>query len=480
MDPEGGDDARGGTAESMAWKTMERVNTAVFQPGDRILFKRSGSWAGQLQPKGNGAEGAPIQIDSYGSGDLPKISGQGAPYTLCLSNQEYWEIRNLEIRNHAPQEGERVGLLVVGEEGPGVLHHVYLEKLRVCDVKGMLGTGTQARTTGGIGFEIRGYKAKMRYDDVRVQNCEIENTDSCGIYTWTDFRTHPRDPRWDQLKSTGVLVCGNQLKNIGKNAVVVRSAEKPLVEGNRVERAAARIHGNAIYLYGCKEGVMQKNEVSGTQFLEHKEGAALDSDYKSQGTIIQYNFSHENGGGLVNFCSNPSAKEGEGYNDGTIVRYNISQNDVFRVFGFDGPVTRTRIYNNTIYVGAGLAPKIYDIDRFGKAEGYASEVLSQNNIIVNKGKGSYRLEHGTGVLFENNCFYGNHPKDEPADAKKIKADPQFSAAVLNPKPGQVPEYFRLALGSPCAGAGIKIPDNGGRDFWGNPVDSAKPSIGASE
>ena len=49
-----------------------------------------------------------------------------------------------------------------------------------------------------------------------------------------------------------------------------------------------------------------------------------------------------------------------GYNDGTIVRYNISRNDVFRVFGFDGNVTNTLIHNNTVYVGQGRKPRIVE------------------------------------------------------------------------------------------------------------------------
>jgi hypothetical protein len=275
-------------------------------------------------------------------------------------------------------------------------------------------------------------------------------------------------------------VANNHLTDIGKNAIVVRSAWRPLIENNRVEKAAARIHGNAMYLYGCKDGVMQRNEVFGTQFLENKEGAALDSDYKSEGTIIQYNFSHENGGGLINFCNNPQAKEGDGYNDGTIVRYNISQNDIHRVFGFDGPVTRTKIYNNTVYVGEGLSPKIYDIDRFGKAAGYASGILSQNNIFYNGGKGTFSLVNGTDVVFSGNCFYGYHPKDEPEDKRKLKADPKFKDTPKPLKEGQRPEYFRLSFASPCLQKGQKVSDNGGLDFWGNPLDAERPSVGASE
>jgi len=480
VDSETGNDANDGLSADTAWKSLSRASGVICQPRDRLLFKKGCSWIGQLSPKGSGKENAAIQIGCYGDGDLPKINGNGGPYAVGLKNQEYWEVCDLDISNPALEEGDRVGVLILGESGPETLHHIYLQNLHVHDVRGALGTDSQARTTGGIGFEIRGYKEKMRFDDIRIQNCEVKTVDSCGIYTWTDFRTHPRDARWDKLKFTDVKIANNHLTDIGKNAIVVRSSWHPLLENNRVEKAAARIHGNAIYLYGCKEGVMQKNEVSGTQFLENKEGAALDSDYKSEGTIIQYNFSHENGGGLVNFCNNPLAKEGDGYNDGTIVRYNISQNDIHRVFGFDGPVTRTKIYNNTVYVGEGLSPKIYDIDRFGKAAGYASGILSQNNIFYNGGKGTFSLVNGTDVVFSGNCFYGYHPKDEPEDKRKLKADPKFKDTPKPLKEGQRPEYFRLSFASPCLQKGQKVSDNGGLDFWGNPLDAEHPSIGASE
>jgi len=479
IDSELGNDTNSGSTETTAWKSLQQVNRTVFQAGDQILFKKGGSWVGQLSPQGNGKDGTPIQIGCYGNGDLPKISGGGSPYALGLKNQEYWEIHDLDVSNPAREEGDRVGVLILGENGPETLHHIYLQNLQVHDVRGALGTDSQTRTTGGIGFEIRGYKEKMRFDDIRVENCKITKVDSCGIYTWTDFRTHPRDLRWEKLRFTNVKVSYNHLADIGKNAIVVRSSWQPLLENNRVAKAAARIHGNAIYLYGCKDGVMQKNEVSGTQYLE-LEGAALDSDYKSEGTIIQYNFSHENGGGLVNFCNNPKAKEGDGYNDGTIVRYNISQNDIHRVFGFDGPVSRTKIYNNTVYVGRGLTPKIYDIDRFGKTAEYASGILSQNNIFFNEGKGTYSLEKGADVVFMGNCFYGYHPKDEPEDKRKLKADPKFKDTPKQLMDGKRPEYFRLSFASPCLQKGQKVSDNGGMDFWGDALDSEHPSIGASD
>lgn len=474
-----GSDTRSGISESQAWASLAKVNSMVFQPGDRILFRKNGVWKGPLAPQGSGTEHHPIQIDCYGIGALPKIDGKGDCYTFLLKNQEFWEIQNLEIVNFSAREGDRVGVLILGEGGPEVLRHIYLRGLVIRNVRGILGTDSEARTTGGIGFEIRGTQAPMRFDDLLVKDCQLANVDSCGVYTWSDSRTHPRSKKWDRFKFTRTIIQNNKFENIGKNAVVIRCAEAPLVAGNLVGGAAARIHGNALYFFGCRNGIMQNNEVWGTRY-HGLEGAALDSDYKCEGTIIQYNYSHENGGGLVNFCCNPRAKEGTAYNEGTIVRYNISQNDVYRVFGFDGTVTRTEIYHNTVYIGAGLSPKIFDIDRFGNSEGYASGIWFKNNIIYNSGKGTYATGRGSEVLFENNCFFGYHPKEEPDDLKKIKKDPKFSSSPRAPTPGIPPDYFHLASNSPCLQAGTPIDRNGNKDFWGEPISLKTPSVGASE
>ena len=148
IDSEAGNDSSSGVTEATAWKSLQQVQRTVYQPGDQILFKKGCSWLGQLSPQGSGKENAAIVIGSYGSGDLPKIKGNGSPYALGLKNQEYWEIRDLDISNPASEAGDRVGVLILGESGPETLHHIYLQNLHVHDVRGALGTDSQARTTG--------------------------------------------------------------------------------------------------------------------------------------------------------------------------------------------------------------------------------------------------------------------------------------------------------------------------------------------
>src|SRR5690554_6620038 len=107
VDAMGGNDANAGTTPETAWQTLYRVNATEFQAGDAILFQAGGAWTGMLHPKGSGSDGQPIQIDQYGEGPKPLIAGDGVDAAIYFYNQEYWEVRNLEITNNAADPGQR-------------------------------------------------------------------------------------------------------------------------------------------------------------------------------------------------------------------------------------------------------------------------------------------------------------------------------------------------------------------------------------
>src|SRR5205807_3350931 len=133
VDSKTGDDANSGTSPDHSWKTLARVNQAVFHGGDRILLKSGSIWTGQLWPKGSGSAEHPIVVDKYAGDAKPVINGSGlAEDAVLLKNQEYWEIRNLEITNTGSTPGTRRGVNLVAENS-GDLHHIYLENLDVHD-----------------------------------------------------------------------------------------------------------------------------------------------------------------------------------------------------------------------------------------------------------------------------------------------------------------------------------------------------------
>ncbi|MCX6901277.1 MAG: right-handed parallel beta-helix repeat-containing protein [Verrucomicrobia bacterium] len=69
-----GDDANDGLLQESPWRSLDKVNAAELQPGDKVLFKRGDTWRGQLVPQ-SGKEGAPITYAAYGKGDRPLLLG---------------------------------------------------------------------------------------------------------------------------------------------------------------------------------------------------------------------------------------------------------------------------------------------------------------------------------------------------------------------------------------------------------------------
>jgi hypothetical protein len=69
-----GDDGVDGLSPQSPWRSLSKVNAAELQPGDKVLFCRSGLWRGTLVPR-NGREGAPVTYGAYGEGAKPLLLG---------------------------------------------------------------------------------------------------------------------------------------------------------------------------------------------------------------------------------------------------------------------------------------------------------------------------------------------------------------------------------------------------------------------
>ena len=222
-----------------------------------------------------------------------------------------------------------------------------------------------------------------------------------------------------------------------------------------------------------EDTVIQFNEVSGMKGT--KDGQGFDSDYLCHRSLFQYNYSHGNEGGFMLICT-----PGTSYNEDTVIRYNISQNDGInsaRVFNFGGGAKNTRVYNNTIYTGPNQdLPRLLFGDWNG---GNASGTQFYNNIFYTDGRVSYNWGRSTSNTFEGNVFYGGHSLIPP-DARAVTNRPPVRA------PGSGGGGFAtldgyLLRSDADVPKGRIIPDNGGRDFFGHAVPPDRPpSIGAAE
>ncbi|MCM3746417.1 carbohydrate binding domain-containing protein [Paenibacillus pasadenensis] len=408
---------------------------------------------------------------------------------VLFHNNAYIEVNNLEItgmNNPSVSRGIAVNAQDIGE-----LKHVYIRNTYVRDIAGSL----TSKDTGGIHFDVSGNMVPTRFSDARIENNVIRHVDRTAISTGVSWWTHPDRKSGDQwYPHQGVVIRNNTVDDIGGDGIVPKGTDGALVEYNTASNTNARAGSAnvAIWPWAADNTVIQYNEAYLTRTTW--DGQGFDSDYQSNGTIIQYNYSHDNEGGFVLICA-PS-QSGK-FTNNTIIRYNISQNDRNSVIQLNGNPNNTHIYNNTIYVREGLNSNI--IASWPWNNGWPTNTTFTNNIFYNLGSGGYKFNDSQiagnpiNTVFENNIYYGNYriayrtpgdtnpePNQVALEADKARgavatADPQLASPGTGGLGINTVDGYKLVNGSPAIGSGLFIANNGGKDYWGNPVGGSAQS-----
>ena len=475
VDNVAGSDSNSGTNQASPWKTLTKVNGRTFEPGDSLLFKAGGNWAGQLHPKGSGTSNAPIVIDLYGSGPKPIINANGATGNgaVYLYSQQYWELNNLEVINDAATGGDRRGVYLAADNC-GTMHHLYVRNCYIHNIKGIVDQASSAaKRTGGIIVEtVSDSTTPTRFDDVLIEDCVISTVDNQGIALNNKISVadYPGTAAWEARKFTQVVIRGNSINDVAKNAMIIRlTDETGLIEHNVCWDTAFRaLTGNTIFSRSCRGTVFQYNEGYLNRTTDY-DGSLYDADLQSPGCVFQYSYSHDNNHGLYWQCTDAA-------DTNVIVRYNISQNDKGIIFCMNYDCLGTYVYNNTVYVGTNVSPRIIDERRNG-----AKTYYFYNNIFYNLSPtATYQWFNGVRTL-DYNVFYGQHPAGEPSDPHKLISDPKLTAPGSGGTGWNAVDGYKLQADSPCIDSGKVIASNGGRDYWGDTVPSnGVPDRGADE
>jgi len=474
VDSVSGSDDNKGTSEDETWASLAKVNSMRYEAGDRILFKAGTVYSGQLKPKGSGQKGKPIIIDAYDAGDRPRIDGRGnVNPTLLLQNVEYYEISNLEITNTGPTRAAgRMGVYI-HVNNFGTAHNIKLKNLYIHDVN-----GSNVKSEGGgygIRWNIEGDTVQSRFDGLLIEDCHLLRCDRNGII---GGGTYWRRDIWNP--STNIVIRGNLLEDIGGDGIVPICCDGCLVEYNilRGGRQRARDAAAGIWPWSCDNTIIQFNEVSNMKGTH--DGQAFDSDWNCSNSLFQYNYSHDNEGGFFLACNKSDvAMPTSVGNVGTIVRYNISQNDgeyaSGPIFELSGSIQDTLIYNNVVYIGGHL--DILLVNSWNWEKGWADNTNFYNNVFYVDGNARYNFGGITNTVFENNVFYGNHA-NPPADPEAIKADPMLIAPGSGKDGLESLDGYKLQTASPCQKAGKILKGPVACDFYGNKIDpEAVPDIG---
>jgi len=472
IDATAGNDTNDGRSPETAWKSLSKVNATTFQPGDEILFKAGCAWDGQFWAKGSGAPGRPIRIGKYGSGAKPLIQGKGlVEDAVLLKNQQYWELEDLEVTNSGATNALRRGVHLALDNF-GEAHHFVVRRITVHDVNG----NNDAKNNGAIIYTTDGAQKPSRFVDLLIEDNEIYHADRNGISGWSD--------RWQRSKwypSLNVIVRANKLKDIGGDGIMIVATDGAIIEKNVVGNANQRSDGYniAIWSWSADNTLIQFNEAYGTK--GQRDGEGFDSDWNSLNTVIQYNYSHDNEGGFLLICDDGGQRhEDSAGNLGTIVRYNISQNDHNRGIALSGPVKNTQIYNNTMYV-ADAQPT--DLVLFTDWSGWPENTSFVNNIFSAKGEARIghaisRANNGHHVsapgfgesrknVFDSNVYVG--PITHVDDAHALTADPLFVAEGTGALGRESLAGYALRDDSSARKSGKLLDENGGKDFWGHNI-----------
>ena len=484
IDSQSGDDSNDGLSETTPWESLEKVNQTIFGPGNRILFRAGSRYAGRLAPQGSGSPNQPIIISTYGGDERSVIAAEGRFHeALLLENQEYWEVSNLELTNRGPtREKFRYGIRLRAWDY-GTVHHLHLKNLYVHDVNGSLVKADQGEGHG-IVWENGGDSVHSNFDGLLIEGCHLLRTDRNGICGFTPY---PVD-RSIWVPSLNVVIRNNRLEDFGGDGIKVWGCDGALVEDNVLEKGRQRCEDYAagIWPWNSDNTLIQFNEVSGMK--GQKDGQAFDSDAFCANTVFQYNYSHDNDGGFMLICGRE--------NRGTTIRYNISQNDRTRLVHFYDLINDVRIYNNVFFVGEDINLHLFMWTPGGS--GWATDTEVYNNVFYVEGIG--RNSFGTGkkevddgtwlnkpgfggaenVVFERNVLYGNF-EDIPGEWRALSSDPEFVSPGSGESGFGSLGGYELKDASPSIGGGVPVENNGGRDFWGNPLpQSGAPSIGVHE
>jgi len=514
VDAAQGNDAASGLDSAHAWRSLARVNQMTFHAGDQVLLRAGGRWTGQLWPKGSGASGSPVTVDRYGDGANPRIDGGGAVNdAVRLSDQEFWTIKHLEVTNQAPSTGtpganlkDLRGIHVTGDNGRQ-LHGFVVDGVNVHDVTGEVNwiggdtadnapgihfkTGWDAsKKTGGIVFDttVTNIQAPTStptvLNDITVQNSVVTNTSFAGIVVkqYTGSNSGAVATGWGNRASAtdtkfaphnNVVIRGNYISQAGTaygcNGIYATNVRHAMIDHNVIYRAGT----SGIEAYFADDVTIQSNEVAETkQKANGADSNGIDADKATTKVVIQYNWSHGNGDGIL-LCQ---------FSFGDVaLRYNvIAGNTRYQVYLHSDKAAKAKVYGNTIYNDRSN----YVV--YGYGTSLTSSYDITDNILYSKVAGASLTTSST-IRYDSNLYGGASLPVPSGDAHAVRADPQFTGSpdwtVGTPDSGPrlTGAYgLKVRTGSPAINKGATISDNGGHDYAGATLYNGKPDIGAFE
>jgi hypothetical protein len=454
-----GDDDHTGLSANEAWRTITKVNSTIFNPGDQILFERGGVWNEKLIISSSGAPESPIVFGTYGDGEKPTIDGRNTLSQCVASDNQanYIAIDGLHFMN--------------------------------CGDPGDAPSGPEFE-------EWHGCIVSSENDGWTIRNAEFENCGQRAIFARGDPMGQDAAKEWiieDNIIGT-VSLTGS--RGSDQVAILLRGLDHPIVRRNKV----SPVYTSAI---ACNTGGQNKtgaecthpdfygNEVTNAagcniyamwtdyakmhhNYIHDSRGAGICASYDSDYAEIYYNIIHD----LEDY-------QGTHYNG---IDINLDSDD--------GMISNNVVIN-VAYVNITIEDMSWD-DQSRSSDGW----IIRNNILDARGNEPAEVPIaiypeckdiviGNNIYIPNENFwgggyvgrwYGEYMKFDYNEWQNASGDQD--SMVVNPVSDQIfmndaNHDYHLTPSSSAIDNGYLIIES--IDFEGNPVpQGSAPDIGAYE
>ncbi len=402
LDP-AGNDSNSGTSAASPWRSIAKLNSVAFSPGDNIYFKRGGLWREMLVPRNGGASGSPVTFSAYGTGPQPVISGSDIVSGWRHANGSVYQAHSLKPGN----------VYVDGGPGWGLLHACCAAgetcvKSKFCAIGPMTPGSWYWDSSSGelyvwlldgshpathmIEAATREYGLKVIADggeksDLVIDGLTFERTAGGGIYFYSN------DERGVGL--TGIVVRNCTITHVGTgqvddgsyyNGIHYSQARElptaPTYEHNRISYTGN--HGNAINNQNADGARILNNDA--TEFNHH----GFDMKY-SRGVLVRGNVAHDSASNGIyqEFCADSLLENNIVYNISGVIGGAPAVAGRGSGIQIDEHTTGARIYHNSIYnVFTGIYATV--------------PVIAEYNAVAKAG--SAVLEATAGGVFDHNAW----------------------------------------------------------------------------
>ena len=416
-----GNDANPGTMDR-PWKTITKVNTASFSPGDKILFKREETWTTNetLTIRSSGTSGNPIIFDTYGTGPAPRIMNSAANAVGIYA--DHVTFQNFYVYSNPSTGGN--GIVADGH------HDITIQNSEVAGAS-------------GFGILINGYGDAVY--NIKLIGNTVHDSVGSGIVIeqWVDKANPPKN----------VVVTGNTTYANGTHVYADHGMYINAIGGIVADNISYDNSGAGIKNQSSSNMIWERNLLYATTQGAQNYGFFVDKNapfLKTENNIFRNNVIYGNQIGIyVN----------DGVNGNNVYYHNtvINNSNATKAWGFSIEAdtgSANQVFQNNIFlqdtrvVGDVSGVEIYYLDTTAEA---ANNTFDYNDVYINSDDNYYAVVEGAKTWAQWRALAGS------PDGHSLNVDPLFIAEYTN---------LRLRPNSPIIDAGYDLGNLVADDFDG--------------